>query len=125
MSYDLDALHQKYGVQVASLRFATVSDAAGTTVIPGVAGQAGIIHQVVFGASAWANLSLGYSTAAGTMVYNAFAGQTMLTEGTRVPADSGASVFAFLASVGVVSGSGFYRVYYTYQRSVGVNIAST
>jgi hypothetical protein len=123
MSYDLDALHQKYGLQMASVRFAQVSDLAGTTIIPGVSNQAGVIQQVTFTASSWANLSLGLSTAAGTMVWTGFAGQAAAVEQTRVLCDSGASIFAFLGSVAVTTGSGFLHVYFTYQKSGGAGLS--
>lgn len=123
MSYDLDALHQKYGIQVASVKFATVSDLAGTTIIPGVANQCGVIHQIVFAASSWAKMSLGLSTAAGTTVWTGYAGQTCEPEPTRILCDSGASVFAFLASIAVTPGSGFFHAYFSYQKSGGTNLS--
>jgi hypothetical protein len=123
MSYDLDCLHQKYGLQVASVKFATVADLGGTTIIPGVAGQMGVIHQITWAASSWAKMSIGVSTAAGTTAWVGYSGQATEPELTRIPCDSGASVFAFLASVAIVPGSGFLHVYFTYQKSSGAGLS--
>ena len=123
MSYDLDCLHQKYGLQLASVKFATVSDLAGTTIIPGVAGQMGVIHQVTWAASSWAQMSMGPATALGTTNWIGYSGQATEPELTRIPCDSGASIFAFLSSVAVTTGSGFLHVYFTYQKSSGAGLS--
>lgn len=115
MSYDLDSLHMKYGIQIYSVAFATTSDVAGTTVIPGVAGQMAVIHQVAFMASAWSSARLERATGAASSYWNGFAGQTQIIEGTRVQTDSGASVFADVTGAGASCGLGVLKVWYTYQ----------
>lgn len=115
MSYDLDALHAKYGVQIYSVAFATTSDVAGTTVIPGVAGQMGVIHQVSFMASVWSSARLERATGAASSYWNTFAGQTQVIEPTRIMCDAGASVFADVQGAGATCGNGVLKVWYTYQ----------
>lgn len=124
MSYDLDALHAKYGLAVASVTFATVSDVNGTTIIPGVSNQRGVIHQVSFISSQWAQLRITAATALGTTIWTGFAGQTPLVESTRTPCDAGASIFAHVASVAAVTGNGIIHVYYTYEKSGGLTPSS-
>lgn len=115
MSYDLDSLHMKYGIQIYSVSFATTSDVAGTTAIPGVAGQQAIIHQVAFMASAWSSARLERATGAASSYWNGYAGQTQIMEGTRVACDSGASVFADVQGAGASCGLGVLKVWFTYQ----------
>lgn len=117
MSYDLDSLSAKYGgMQIFSVVFATVSDVAGTTVIPGVAGQVAVVHQVTLTASTWCKAVLERATGAASSYWNGFAGQAQFFEGTRFVTDTGASVFAELASVAALTGNGLLRGYFTYQK---------
>lgn len=124
MSYDLDQLHQKYGLNFASVRFATQSDMVGVTLIPAVAGAEAVVHQIAFAASAWAQVQLDRATGAASAYWTGFAGQTQLVEGVRIVGDASAAIFADLASVSAVTGSGFLHVWYCYQRATNSGGAS-
>ena len=118
MSYDLDALHQKYGIQVASVKFGSSAERSSIALIAAVAGATPIIHQVACAASAFAIFQLGQSTAAGTMTYLTMCGNTPQIEGVRIVNDSSAVVNLFATGdAGVDAGSGFFRVYFSLQRS--------
>jgi hypothetical protein len=116
MSYDLDCLHEKYGIQIASVQFATVSDASGLVLIATTAGQAIVIHQVTLVASVWVKLSLSTSASSATPFWEGAAAQTRLYEPTRIMVDAGAGLVADLASVAVKPGNGVFHVYFTTQR---------
>jgi hypothetical protein len=122
MSYDLDQLHQKYGVQVASVQFATITDLAGLTLVPAVAGGQNVIHQVLYISSSWSRVQLARATGAGSAYWVGYAGQTALYEPTRIVGDSGASIICENASIGITSGSGVVRVWFTVQKSTGAGL---
>jgi hypothetical protein len=124
MSYDMESLHAKGAVAIASVKFATSSDIAGLTLIAAAAGAAPVIHQISFAASSWANIQFGRATAAASSYWNAYAGQTPITEPTRIICDASANVYADLASVAVVTGNGFIRAWYTMQKGAGVAVGS-
>ena len=121
MSYDLDALHQKYGLQVASLRFATITDLAGATLIAAASGAQAVIHQVVYISSSWSQVQIARATGAASAYWVGYAGQTAIYEPTRIVCDSSANIVGENASIAVTSGSGVLRVYFTLQKSTGVN----
>jgi hypothetical protein len=113
MSYDLNNLHAMGGVQAASIRFATSSDVAGLSFIPATANIQHIIHQVFFTASSWTQVQLGRSTGAASSYWVGYAGQTQLSESTRIVIDAGASCVADIGSIAVTTGSGVLRAWFT------------
>lgn len=124
MSYDLDSLHQKYGLQSASVRFGTTAERSSITLITAVAGEAAVIHQVAAAASVWANFKVTVSTAAGTSAWVGFTGNTPLVEGTRILTDASTTLVFNATGIGADAGSGFFRVYFTTIKSTGAGIGS-
>lgn len=124
MSYDLDSLHQKYGLQLASVQFATVSDASGLILIATTTDSVNIIHQVTMAGSVWVRLQLGTVASSANPYWEGTAGQTFLVEQTRIQTAAGLPVFADLVSINASIGNGFFHVYFTQQKGGGVTIGS-
>lgn len=119
MSYDLDQLHQKYGLQVASIQFATATNLGGTALIAAPSANiAIIIHGVWFQASAWAQAAIEKATA-GTTYWTGYAAQAPIYEPTRIVCDAGTGVFVEANTIATNAGSGVLRVWFTTQQAGG------
>ena len=115
MSYDLDALHQKYGLQIASVAFTASAGRSSISLVAAVAGQAVVIHQVLAAASVYANFVITESTAAATTVWNGLTGPTPLYEPTRVLTSPSTTLVMNATGIGADAGNGFLRIYFTRQ----------
>lgn len=116
MSYDLELLHARSALSVASVRFASATDLAGTAVIPAVTGAAAVVHAIYLQASAYFPVQLERTTAAASAYWIGFGNQTPTQENTRFQCDVSSAVF--LSGTNGL-GSGVVRIYYTYNRSTG------
>ena len=123
MSYDLDALHAKYGINVASVKFGTTAERSSIALIAAVAGAFPVIHQVACAGSVYGFFELSQSTVAGTVNWQGFTGNTPLIEGVRVQMDASAVVNFHASGVGADMGSGFFRVWYSLQKGVGAGLS--
>jgi hypothetical protein len=121
MSYDLDQLHQKYGIQVASVQFGTSVERSSIALIAAVAGAAPVIHQVVAAASIYSVFRISVSTAAGTSVWVGMTGPANFYEGTRIMGDSSTALTMNATGVGADAGTGFLRVFFSMQKSTGLS----
>lgn len=110
MSYDLESLKVKEGMQIASLSFSSSTDLAGTIWIATQANAQAILHQVLLQASAFARLNVERATGAASSYWTAFGNQTAVVEGVRIPIDAGSAAFVE-ANAGI--GSGVLRGWFT------------
>lgn len=126
MSYDLDCLHQKYGLQMASVQFGSTAERSSIALISAVANGVPVIHQIACAASIWANfrLSVGATAALGTSIWAGFTGNTTLTESLRIVGDASTAILFNATGVAADAGSGFFRVFFSIQRAGGVSVGS-
>jgi hypothetical protein len=127
MSYDLDSLHNKYAVQIASVAFTASAGRSSVTLVTAASGQAVVIHQVLAAASVWSQFVITESTAAATTVWQGNAGQTTLYEPTRVLTTASTTLVMNATGIGADAGNGFIRIYFTRQAaptSGGANIGN-
>lgn len=116
MSYDLEVLHQKSAMNIASLVFTSGTELAGTSFIPSSLNNQVIIHQIYFQASGFATCQMGRATAAASGYWSAMGTQTPSVEPTRIVVDAASGVFLSGAN-GL--GNGMIRAWYTTQRATG------
>jgi hypothetical protein len=124
MSYDLDALHQKYGIQIASVQFGTTAERSSIPLIAAPAGAEIVLHQVACAASIWSAFRVAIGTGLGTSVWQGYTGNTPLVEGVRCVADASTALLFNATGVGADAGSGFFRVFFTLQKAAGVAVGS-